>query len=120
MKAVDPVNADEFRKGLRIAQCMASYFEMMGLPMRRKYMDKLAEQFLIAVDAGEAPPFNGVQAAAAVQGFVEAIWDEMSDSEREGFIRAGDAFNSKIVQSAPAEAQRAFALKVAQEWAADL
>jgi hypothetical protein len=120
MNAVDPVNADEFRKGLRIAQCMSSYFEMMGLPMKREYMDKFASKLLAWVDAGQAPPFNGVQAAAAAQETILELWPSLTDAEREDYIRANDAFSTKMVEAAPEDAQKAFAQVVAREWAKDL
>jgi len=120
MNKVPPVNADEFRKGLRIAQCMFSYFEMIGLPMRRAYMDKLAEKFLAFVDAGAAPPFNGVQAAQAVEQAITDLWPTLTEAEQEDYCNASNAFSAKMVEAAPEDAQKAFAQLVAREWAKDL
>lgn len=120
LNAVAPVNADEFRKGLRIAQCMASWFEMMGLPMTRKHMDLWAAKLLEPVEAGEAPPFNGAQAAQVTTDFMQELWPELSPEEQESMGRAADAFNTQMVNHAPLEAQQAFAQLVAREWGQSL
>jgi hypothetical protein len=120
MNKVPAVNADEFRKGLRIAQCMSSYFEMIGLPMRRAYMDKLAEKFLAFVDAGAAPPFNGVQAAHAVEQAIAELWPTLTEAEQQDYVNACNAFSARMVEAAPEEGQKHFAQIVAREWAKDL
>jgi len=120
LNAVAPVDADEFRKGLRITQCMASWFEMMGLPMTRKHMDLWAAKLLVAVEAGEAPPFNGAQAAQAAEEFMQELWPELSPEEQDSVCRAADAFNTQMVNHAPLEAQQAFAQLVAREWGQSL
>ena len=119
-KTVEPVTPEEFRKGLRIAQCMASYFEIVGLPFNRKCVDKLVEKCEVEIDAGKAPPFNGQQALEIVEGTVKDLWPEMTDCEKDDYIRATDAFASRMVDSAPVEAQHMFAQKVAQQWAQGL
>ena len=72
------------------------------------------------LDAGQAPPFNGVQAAAAAQETILELWPNLTDAEREDYIRANDAFSTKMVEAAPEDAQKAFAQVVAREWAKDL
>lgn len=120
MNAIEPVTPEEFRKGLRIAQCMASWFELIGLPMKRSYMDKFASKLLAFVDANQAPPFNGAQSAQAAEQMLVELWPELLPEEQESVCRAADQFNSRVVASAPEEAQAAFAQIVAREWAKDL
>lgn len=120
MKAVDPVTPDEFRKGLRIAQCIASYFDFLGLPCKREYLDKFVVHLLKHVDAGEAPPFNGAQASQAAEDTIVELWPDLTEEEKDSYMRTADEFSTKMVEAAPPEAQAAFAELVARAWAVDL
>jgi hypothetical protein len=115
-----PVDADEFRKCLRMLQCVSSWFDLLGLPCRRETVDAFATSCLSFVDSGKAPPFSAVEAQEACTQAFEAIYPMLTEEERKVVEQQGNAYSSRMVALAPPDIQAQFALLAAQEWAKEL